>query len=113
MARNRRAAMGRISRVITDEIVLVSDVVMAIVAANIEASTSPTSPTGKNFCVSKTYDWLGSARFGSSSGAAHIGKNRKKGHTRYNAPESSAELRALVAEGAPMYRAARFHVPPL
>src|SRR5687767_570968 len=102
MPRNLVHVTGRMSRVMTDETVFVSDVVMAIVAANIEAITRPTSPTGRNCLVSSTYDCDGSTRLGRIKGAAHIGKNRNRGQIRYNPPESSADLRALGPEGAPM-----------
>lgn len=79
--------IGRISRVITADMVLISEEVIDIVFANSDARTRPTSPTGNSSSVSNPYDCVGSARSGSRIGAAHIGKKRIRGQTRYKAPE--------------------------
>src|SRR5258708_27504137 len=76
----RRA--GKISRTTTAEVAFASDDVIAMVWAKRPASTSPTSPWGKSLPTNKAYDCEGSERCGSSSGAAHIGKNNTSGHAK-------------------------------
>ena len=49
-------SIGRIFRVITADIVLISDEVIDIVLANSDARTRPISPTGKSSRVSNPYD---------------------------------------------------------
>src|SRR5690606_8801996 len=66
---------GRISLVITADMVFTSDDVIDMVLANSEAMTNPTNPTGINSVINKPYDCVGSSNPGRISGAAHMGKN--------------------------------------
>ena len=97
----------------TAEIALASEEVIAIVCANIPASTSPTRPCGSRLVPAGRTTATGRPGPAAARGAAHIGKNRTSGQTRYRTAEESAALRAWPPVGAAMYRWARFHVPPL
>src|SRR5688572_5116165 len=77
------ARFGKISLVITADMVLESEATMVNVFAKIDASTKPTSPGGRNFITMREYDVVGLSRSGKKSGAANIGKNKINGHIRY------------------------------
>src|SRR5690606_35132505 len=74
---------GRISLVITEEIVLASEAVMDKVFENNEAISKPNSPGGRNSIAIREYDCSGLAKSGRNIGAANIGNRRISGHIRY------------------------------
>ena len=80
--RTRGIATGKISRVITADTVLESEEVIDNVLANIEASTNPSKPAGKNLIAIMPYDKVGSAKSLKKMGAANMGNNRTNGHTK-------------------------------
>lgn len=55
---------GRISLVITDEIVLASDEVMDRVVENNDATSNPKSPDGRNSIAISEYEVSGFSKFG-------------------------------------------------
>ncbi len=61
----------------------------------------------------RAYDWSGFSSPGSRMGAAHMGKNKTRGHSRYSRPEKIIERRASRPLGVEIMRMARFQVPPL
>ena len=104
---------GKISRDKTALIVFASDEVIESVAANIEANTRPTRPAGKKVVVNPAYIFVGSPKSGNNIGAAHMGKNKIRGHRRKREAESRAAFFASFPEGVAINLAAKFQVPPL
>src|SRR5699024_4968663 len=105
--------LGKISLVITADIVLASEEVIDIVAANNPDKTKPINPAGSNSIANKPYELSGLSIHGIISGAAHIGKNIIKGKIRYKIPDKYALFLATFPEGDEIYLAAKFQVPPL
>ena len=103
---------GKISLVITADMVLESEATIVNVFAKIEAKTSPTNPGGRNFITIREYDVVGFSRFGKKSGAANIGKNRISGQIRYKLADKIEAFLALLPDDVDINRVARFHVPP-
>ena len=73
---------GRMSRVMTAEMVLASDEVMERVFVKREARTRPSNPVGRNLSAISAYDCVGSARSLMKIGAANNGKNNINGQRR-------------------------------
>src|SRR5699024_2637318 len=104
---------GKISLVITADIVLASEEVIDIVAANNPDKTKPTNPAGSNSIANNPYELSGLSIPGIIRGAAHIGKNIIRGNIRYNTPDKYARFFAILPEGDEIYLAAKFQAPPL
>ena len=104
------------SRVMTAEMVLQSDVHIESVFAYIAASDSPINPVGKNFLLSSANKFFAASPCvhpGNTSGPSHIGVKTTSGHTKYNSAESSAPLCAFLSSLLEIKRVAKLHVPPL
>ena len=106
------ARLGKMSLVITAEIVFESDATMVNVLAKIDARTKPTSPGGKNFITISEYEVVGSAKSGKKIGAANIGKNKISGQSRYKPADKIEAFLALLPDDVDIKRVARFQVPP-
>ena len=85
---------GKISLVITDDIVLASDAVIDKVFENNDATNKPKSPGGKNFIAINEYDCSGFAKSGKKIGAANIGNSKINGHAKYRNAENIAAFLA-------------------
>ncbi|OPZ53206.1 MAG: hypothetical protein BWY89_01780 [Bacteroidetes bacterium ADurb.BinA012] len=73
---------GKMSRVMTADMVFASEDVIERVLVKREARTRPSNPVGRNLSAIRAYDWVGSARSLMKMGAANIGKNNTNGHSR-------------------------------